>query len=176
MASITIAELTNQHIRADFLNQHQSLEQYIKFYAKQDVKRNLCRCFVACSEHSLIVLGYYTLAAFSYPKVDVHESFSKKYGAHYKDIPLTLLGRLAVSTPSNGKGIGNDLLMDAIIRSYAASKTIGSLGIVANFIDNNAKAFYLKYGFIHITDSNYVILPFQDVEKNLSSISASNKP
>lgn len=169
MIKYPVVELGGQHIKKDFLcNKHASLQEYIRQFASQDVKRGLCKCYVMTEEESNIVQGYYTLSAFSFPKDQAPIDFTKKHRIKYKDIPLVLLGRLAVNDSLVGKKLGRHLLMDALYRSYQASKLIGAIGITANFIDENAKDFYLKFGFTHLPDTQYVILPFVDVKVAIS--------
>ena len=53
----------------------------------------------------------------------------------------------------NGERLGETLLIDALKRSYYTSKTIGSMAVIVDPIDTQAKNFYLKYGFIELPDS-----------------------
>ena len=77
----------------------------------------------------------------------------------YQNLPVTLLGRLAVDERYKGKGIGSFLLIDALRKSFEISTTsIGSMAVITHPIDEEATAFYLKYGFIKLPDSGKMFL------------------
>ena len=59
-----------------------------------------------------------------------------------------MLGRLAVHGDWSGRGIGSGLLKDAVLRSIHAAELIGVRALLCHAIDDDAKAFYLKYGFV----------------------------
>ena len=63
-------------------------------------------------------------------------------------VPVILIGRLAIDTRFQGRGIGADLLRDAILRTLQAAEIAGIRAILVNAISENAKRFYEKYGFI----------------------------
>jgi len=62
-------------------------------------------------------------------------------------IPAMLIGRLAVDKKFSGQGIGSGLLKDAIIRTKQISEITGVAAIYVHAISENAKNFYLQYGF-----------------------------
>jgi len=63
-------------------------------------------------------------------------------------IPVIVLGRLAVHADWVGQGIGQGLLKDAVLRSLQACEQIGARALLCHAIDDAAKAFYAKHGFI----------------------------
>jgi GNAT superfamily N-acetyltransferase len=84
-------------------------------------------------------------------------------------IPVILLGRLAVHEAWSGKGIGTGLLKDAVLRSLAASKTLGARALLCHAISPEARRFYLKHRFIEsAVDPMTVML-------NLTPLAASTK-
>jgi GNAT superfamily N-acetyltransferase len=62
-------------------------------------------------------------------------------------IPVVLLGRLAVDRGRQGRGLGRDLLRDAVLRVLTAGESIGVRAIFVRAISDEAKAFYEKNGF-----------------------------
>jgi GNAT superfamily N-acetyltransferase len=62
-------------------------------------------------------------------------------------IPVILLGRLAVDRRFHGMGIGTSLLRDALLRTLHVAETAGVRAILAHCISENARRFYVKYGF-----------------------------
>ncbi len=63
-------------------------------------------------------------------------------------VPLLLIGRLAIDRAFQGIGLGTELLSDALRRCLAASEIAGARGIVAHAIDDEAVRFYQRHGFL----------------------------
>lgn len=155
--------LSLNHEKAKFSCGKGMLDNYIHNQAKQDVKSKVSACFIY-SEDEKEVKGYYTLSNGSIPNSQLPDSFKKKL-PRYQDLPVTLLGRLAVDSKFKGKKIGKLLLLDALKRSYDTSSSIGSLAVVVDPIDQEAADFYTKYGFILLPDSNRMFLPMLTIEQ-----------
>jgi len=66
----------------------------------------------------------------------------------HEQVPLLLIGRLAVDAQWQGRGLGSALLVDALRRCLAASEIAGVRGVVAHAIDQAAVVFYEHHGFI----------------------------
>jgi GNAT superfamily N-acetyltransferase len=62
-------------------------------------------------------------------------------------IPVLLLGRLAIDRAWQRRGLGADLLQDAVLRALAAADTIGIRALLVHAISDDAKAFYERHGF-----------------------------
>lgn len=159
----TIEPLNTQvHSRDQFINQHPSLQNYIRSVARQDVDRDLARCFVLVNNEK-VIKGYYTLNNLSIPASDWNPIFRKKYKLTYPTIPCTLIGRLALDSSMQGKGYGAKLLIDALKRAYVVSQTIASFAVVVDSIDQSAKNFYMKFEFHELTDTSRLYLPMKTV-------------
>jgi len=80
-------------------------------------------------------------------------------------IPVSLIGRLAVSREWGRKGLGADLLSDALRRIAIASQSIGIGAVIVHAKDEAAKRFYLKCAeFIEYpADSRILFLPIETV-------------
>ena len=65
-----------------------------------------------------------------------------------EQVPLLLIGRLAIDAEWRGRGLGSALLADALRRCVAESAIAGVRGVVAHAIDETAVAFYERHGFI----------------------------
>jgi GNAT superfamily N-acetyltransferase len=63
-------------------------------------------------------------------------------------VPLLLIGRLALDSEWQGRGLGSALLADALKRCLAAAEIAGIRGVVAHAIDDKAAIFYENHGFI----------------------------
>jgi len=74
-----------------------------------------------------------------------------------------LLGQPAVATSHGGKGLGRRLLRDALLRAAAASRNVGFRALATHPIDDQAEAFYRRFGFTVVPDSQprLMVLPLQ---------------
>ncbi len=161
--------LQKYHHRNDFDCGVDLLNNYIKFQASQDVKRKLSVCFVFIDKR--IVKGYYTLSSSSIPIEDVPLKFSKRFPKSYSNIPVILLGRLAIDKSYHGKGYGEYLLIDALKESYEVSKEkIGATAVIVEPINDDAERFYGKYGFIKLDISGKMFLPMKTIRKLFEDI------
>jgi predicted GNAT family N-acyltransferase len=66
----------------------------------------------------------------------------------YPEVPVALLGRLAVDSKSRGFRVGEHILMDAMAKLLEQSATIAAYALVVDAKDAHAAAFYLRYDFI----------------------------
>jgi GNAT superfamily N-acetyltransferase len=148
-SELVIEPLNRNHNRTAFNCGIESLDRYLKHQANQDIKRRVSRVFVVRSrQDEKRVLGYYTLSTLSVDLSVLPEKFAKKLPKH--PIPAALIGRLAVDVSAQGKGIGKLLLSNAIKRTLAVSGDIAIYAIVVDAINEQAKSFYMQYGFAHL--------------------------
>jgi predicted GNAT family N-acyltransferase len=156
--------LATTHQKSKFFCNKAMLDNYIQNQAKQDLKGKVSACFVL-SDDDKIIKGYYTLSNGSIPRSHLPESIIKRL-PRYKDLPVTLLGRLAVDNKFQGQKLGKLLLIDALKRSYdAASGSTASMAVIVDPIDQEAISFYARYGFISLPDSSRMFIPMQTVEQ-----------
>ncbi|HEY4326736.1 MAG TPA: GNAT family N-acetyltransferase [Mucilaginibacter sp.] len=135
------------------------LDNYLRHQAGQDVKRKLTAVFIL-PDKEYIIKGYYTLSNDALARNGIPENLLKKLPPAYANLPVTLLGRLAVDKAVQGQGLGVILLIDALKRSFnTAVSNIGSMAVVVDPIDVHARNFYLKYGFIDLPDSGRMFIP-----------------
>jgi len=62
-------------------------------------------------------------------------------------IPVIILARLAVYVSFCGKGLGADLLHDAVLRCYGVAENIDVSTIMVHALTEGAKSFYFHHGF-----------------------------
>ena len=163
MAQYLTIPLDAKHKKAGFSCGNAHLDQYLQIQAKQDIKRKLAACFVMSTD-TFDIKGYYTLSNAGISREWLPEAYSLKLPRAYQSLPVTLLGRLAIDNSYKGHGLGKLLLVDALKRSFEASKIIGSMAVVVDPIDDAAIGFYAKYGFILLPDSGKMFLPMKTIE------------
>lgn len=147
-----------EHRLDDFRCSAPELAKWLIERAPQNQTSGASRCFVVCDERRQVV-GYYALAAGSVSHEQAPGRIRRNMPA---PIPVIVLGRLAVHADWVGQGIGQGLLKDAVQRSLQACKQIGARALLCHAIDDAAKAFYLKHGFIASPiDGMTVMLPLR---------------
>jgi predicted GNAT family N-acyltransferase len=142
-----IVPLGKAHDRDSFACGSEPLDRYLQRQAGQDAQKRVAAPFVLLEPPSNRVLGYYTLSA-SVISADALPAEMAKKLPRYPQLPVTLLGRLAVDQGQRGKGLGEFLLMDALHRSLEAAAGIAAMAVIVDAKDEEAVAFYRRYGFI----------------------------
>jgi len=147
LAGITVEPLGRQHDRTAFRCGAEPLERYLRQQARQDADKHVAAPFVAVQPPDPRVLGYYTLSASVPTLADLPDDWARKL-PRYPQLPVTLLGRLAVDRSTKGHGLGEHLLLDALHRSLAHAEQIAAMAVVVDAKDENAASFYRHYGFV----------------------------
>ena len=144
--ALNVEPLGPHHDRASFSCGEQPLDHYIRRQASQDVRRRVARVFVASSDPPERIVGYYTVSAASFEKDNLSADLARRL-PHYP-VPAAVIGRLAVDLRSQGSGLGEFLLLDAIHRIVRAGDTIGVYAVVVDALHDHASASYERYGFV----------------------------
>jgi ribosomal protein S18 acetylase RimI-like enzyme len=146
-----IERLDNGHVRSGFDCGKPKLNDFLHSLVSQYEKRDLGRTFVALEEIDQRVKGYYTLASGAIGVEGLPAKEAKKLPRH--PVPIVLLARLAVDVSAQRRGLGGALLRDALGRSVAISESLGTFAVVVDALDEEANAFYEKFGFLPLTDN-----------------------
>lgn len=154
--------LNSVHKKSQFDCGRELLNTYLHRQANQDMQRHLSICFVIADTDDF-VKGYYTLSNASIDRDLIPDNVKIKLPNSYINLPVTLLGRLARDKKYAGERLGETLLIDAMKRSFDTSSIIGSMAVVVDPIDQEAKNFYLKYGFILLPDSHKMFLTMKTI-------------
>ncbi len=124
------------------------------------------RTYVACASNR--VVAYFCISAGSVERGAVPGKMRRNAP---DAIPVSVIGRLAVSLDYTGKGLGADLLADALRRIALASQNIGIAAVLVHAKNEAAKRFYLRCAeFIEYPeDSRILFLPIDTVIASLQS-------
>ena len=131
--------------------------------------------YVITEDNDNEVLGYYTLSSAVIEKSDVPETYNKLSKAPYGQLPVFIIGRLAIHTKCQGQGLGGATLISAFKKSLQIKEQIGCCAIVVDPIDQNAQQFYQKYQFIKLASSDRMILPIATIEQLLKDVNESQR-
>lgn len=164
MANWTIRRLDKIHDRSAFDCGQPMLNDWLKDRAGQFDRRDLSRTFVATRPEEVLVVGYYAISTHRVV-YDVLPAAESK-GLPRLDVPVVLIGRLAVEQSVQGQGLGALLLVDALRRSLQISEQVGIRAVEVDALDEAAKNFYLKYGFRSLLDDpRHLFLPMHEIRK-----------
>jgi GNAT superfamily N-acetyltransferase len=163
VADWIIEPFGKHHEREKFDCGQPSLNDFIRSRVSQYEKRRLGKTYVAVTSGEARVIGFYTLAAAAISFETIPISKSKKLPKH--PVPVVLLARLAVDASSQGKRLGEGLLLDALQRSLDLSASLGVHAVEVEAINDQASAFYQKYGFIPLLDDPlHLFIPIATIE------------
>lgn len=113
------------------------------------------------------VVGYYTLATGG---VALSEIRGKHRHNLPNPVPVMVLGRLAVDRRHHGHALGPALLREAMGRTLDISRSAGVRMLTVHAIDDEAVAFYLRYGFhVFPAGSRTLFLPIETIAAALTN-------
>lgn len=155
--------LTARHNTSAFhTGKHATLDAWLRHRAL--VSEGLsARTYVVCDNAvPARVVGYYAISAAMEQRIAMPNA---KLGRGLPDqVPLLLIGRLAIDQDFQGIGLGSALLGDALRRCLAASEIAGARGVVVHAIDGDAVAFYQKHGFaLSPLGARVMVMPMETV-------------
>ncbi|MEQ1825799.1 MAG: GNAT family N-acetyltransferase [Pirellula sp.] len=164
MRAWDVQRLNQSHDRSVFDCGQSSLNEWFKERAGQFDKKDLSRTYVATQPGLSMVLGYYALSTHRVQFDSLSPADAK--GLPRLDVPVILLGRLAVDSTVQGQGLGAFLLVDAMRRAMPIAEQIGICAIEVDAIDEAANQFYLKYGFRPLLDDPlHLFMPLHEIRK-----------
>lgn len=151
--------LTGGHDVAEFDCGEPVLNDWLRQRALKNESR-FSRTYVVCEGNR--VVGYFCISAGA---VERGAAPGKVRRNAPDTIPVSVIGRLAVSRDHAGRGLGADMLSDALRRIAIASQSIGIGAVLVQAKDEAAKRFYLRCAeFIEYPeDSRTLFLPIETV-------------
>lgn len=161
-----VEQLSSEHDRASFDCGKDLLNNFIRHFATQYRKKNLGQTYVVAGPDKR-VLGYYTLSTSRVDFENVPETLTRTYPRI--PIPVILLGRLAVDKTAQNQGLGKTLLVKALRQAAGLADEIGVAAVEVDAVDDEARGFYLRYGFTSlIDDPRHLYLPIKTIKKLLT--------
>jgi GNAT superfamily N-acetyltransferase len=152
-ASLVVEYLDDSvHDRRGFDCGVEALNAFLQTQARKEMERRSAITYVLVDPAARgEIIGFYSLSAATVLLDSVPEEMAKKLGRQ-QSVPTTLMGRLALSRSHQGKGLGSQLLWDALNRSEERSREIGSVAVIVDAKDEKAAQFYEKVGFRRFAD------------------------
>ena len=146
------------HERAEFSCGVARLDNFLRLSARKQQQDDFTRVFVAVAEGSRRILGYYALNTHAIGIAEMGRSRSRRAPGH-ESFPALYLSMIAVDKSQQGRGLGTDLLMDALRRACRVSREVGLKLILLDVIDDGGdtafqrrREFYRRMGFESFAD------------------------
>jgi GNAT superfamily N-acetyltransferase len=165
--------LRSGHVLESFDCGSASLNIWLERYARQAAASGSARTYVIVDADQERAVGYHALTAAALERDAATPRVIK--GMPRYPIPVVLLARLAVDHSVAGRGLGAWLLRDAMMRTLAASETIGVRAMLVHAIDQDARAFYHHHGLEPApTDPLHLMILIKDIAAAVDA--ASKRP
>lgn len=119
-----------------------SLDQWLSRRAMANQIAGASKTYVIAEDG--IVVGYYCLATGAVAQTIA----TGKVKRNMPDpVPVMILGRLAVALSHQGRGLGMDLLRDAVLRTLQVADIVGCRALLVHALHEKAAEFYDAAGF-----------------------------
>ena len=134
------------------------LDNFLRLSARKQQKDDFTRVFVAVTEESSRILGYYALNAHAVGIAELGRIRPRR-ALNRASLPALYLSMIAVDKSQQGKGLGTYLLIDALLRACRVSKEAGLKLVILDVINDGGDAtfqrrreFYRRMGFQSFSD------------------------
>lgn len=156
-----IVTLDKSHDRSGFDCGIQEPNAFLKATARQHEQKGISRTFVL-TDGTPLILGFFTLSLCEVQSGQLPAPHARRYPLH--SLPAVRLARLAVSRKTQGKGFGDRLLSEAIIRTALIADQAGVVGLFVDAKNDSAQRFYQHYGFMTIPEQPLkLFLPIETI-------------
>jgi GNAT superfamily N-acetyltransferase len=142
--TLVIETLERSHAVEPFDCGNEALNRFLHRFALQNQAAGAARTYVAL--HRAQIIGYYSLAVGEIAHGDAAERLKRGLARH--PIPVMILARLAVAKGAQGRGIGGELLRDAVLRTLQAADLAGIRALVVHAKNDAARRFYERFDFV----------------------------
>lgn len=142
---LSLVPITKELQKVPFDCGYPDLNSYFKHYALKNDTLMIGKTFVTIDD-SGIVTGFMTFSNARIEATNLPESITRKLPRY--PVPAFHIGKLAVDSRFQEMGVGSWLLKMALQRALDVSTSVGIFAVLVDAIDEKAKDFYLRYGFI----------------------------
>lgn len=142
---LTLVPVTTSITKTSFDCGYQDLNHYLRHYALKNDLLSISKTFVAVTETEQVA-GYMTISTAQIAAESLPEELRKQLPRY--PVPAFRIGKLAVDLQFQGSGFGSWLLTEACKKAVEVSQSVGLFAVLVDAIDEKAKSFYVKYGFI----------------------------
>ncbi|MCW9023159.1 MAG: GNAT family N-acetyltransferase [Gammaproteobacteria bacterium] len=160
-----------KHDRVSFDCGEEGLNTFLQTYAAKHMEVGVSRTMVLPASIPLPggkypLCAFYTITPSSISRETLPEQFAKKL-PHYP-VPVFLLAQLAVHSEYHSQSLGKVTLIKALEYLYEINAHLKAYAVVVDCLNDNAREFYLKYGFEVLCEYNgrvRMFTPMKTVEQ-----------
>lgn len=157
--------LGDGHVLAGFTCGEEALDEWLVRRAAASQVSGAARTYVVEADNR--VVGYFSLATASFAHADLAGRAKRNMP---NPVPAVLLTRFATDIGYQGKGLGKAMLRSALEQVKRAADAVGVACVLVHAKDEDAKRFYLRYGFEPSpTDPLHLVLLLKDVPPTLTN-------
>jgi predicted N-acetyltransferase YhbS len=146
---ILLERLDAHHDVSAFGSGNEVLDGWLRRHGLAAQRMDSARTFVATRRGR--VVGYFSLTMGSVLRAEAPAKLVRGMPAY--PVGMVLLARLAVDESQQGTGVGAMLLAEALRKAVAAGEVAAARLIVVDAVDENAAAFYQRYGFVRTPEN-----------------------
>jgi ribosomal protein S18 acetylase RimI-like enzyme len=160
--------LRSDHEVADFDCGSEAQTTWLRRHALQAQQADSARVYVVCRSATRQVVGYYAIAAGSVAHDSASPRVAKGLGRY--PIPVVVLTRLGVDMAEQGRGLGLNLVRDALLQTAAIGERVAVRALVIHAETPRAASFYRRISPAFEespTDPLHLILLLKDLRSAL---------
>jgi ribosomal protein S18 acetylase RimI-like enzyme len=146
---VLLERLDAHHDVSIFDSGNEVLDGWLRRHAIAAQRMDSARAFVATRNGR--VIGYFSLTMGSMLRAEAPVKLVRAMPAY--PVGMVLLARLAVDQSQQGRGVGAMLLAEALRKAIAAGEVAAARLIVVDAVDEDAAAFYQRYGFVRTPEN-----------------------
>jgi predicted N-acetyltransferase YhbS len=146
---VLLERLDAHHDVSIFDSGNEVLDGWLRRHAIAAQRMDSARTFVATRNGR--VIGYFSLTMGSMLRAEAPVKLVRGMPAY--PVGMVLLARLAVDQSQQGRGVGAMLLAEALRKAIAAGEVAAARLIVVDDVDEDAAAFYQRYGFVRTPEN-----------------------
>ena len=160
--------ISKAHDRKAFDCGDEDLNRFLRDHARRNHDQGASKTFLAINANDgREILGYYSLSPAAVAFDRAPEVIAR--GLPRYDVPMFRLGRLAVATAYQGKGLlGGRLLLAAGRRCLAVAEQVGGVALLIDAKSERVARWYASYGAVPLpTQPLCLILPLSTIKAAL---------
>jgi GNAT superfamily N-acetyltransferase len=161
--------LTADHDVSAFDCGSEAQTTWLRRHALQAHRADTAKVYVICRGGTNDVVGYYALAAGSVSHEHAPPRLTKGIGRY--PIPVIILTRLGVDVREQGRGLGSELVRDALLQSVSIAGRVGVRALVIHAETSDAATFYRRISSAFEaspTDPLHLVLLMKDLRQTIS--------
>jgi GNAT superfamily N-acetyltransferase len=151
---LRLTPLDENHEVHAFNSGKPQLDDWLRAHALASQKGDLARTFVLLDDTGVArarVVGYFSLVMGHVRQEDAPRKLVR--GTPHHPIGVVLVARLALDQSEHGHGLGAQLLQLALGLAVRAGDVAAARLVAVDTIDDDAEAFYRRWGFISLPES-----------------------